>query len=269
MTTGRINQVTLFCTPKPDNQAAKPHTSAHPENGHAKRPTRANTHTQLAPRSTDDDTKTKRSLPLEANKHRLPQPHESEIENNPHPLTNGRTSHLGPKIRDEFIKQRFVAQYKQRLFDSSVTFHYPCHHTKRQRPPSNCCNSNATRLPDTHRLIASYTTGIQAQLQERTPTGRLANEFDLMLTQRVHIQTLPPASAAGDTSGPITAEAQVDTLRAHTTNTHKQQTPSKIGTTTHTSRLVLSVQVSVLTFRRVLFQIFFLKLKSHHTAVPY
>ena len=68
MTTGRINQVTLFCTPKPDNQAAKPHTSAHPENGHAKRPTRANTHTELAPRSTDDDTKTKRSLPLEANK---------------------------------------------------------------------------------------------------------------------------------------------------------------------------------------------------------
>ena len=84
-------------------------------------------------------------------------------------------------------------------------------------------NSNATRLPDTHRLIASYTAGIQAQLQERTPTGRLANEFDLMLTQRVLIQTLPPATAAGDTSGPITAAAQVDTLRARTTNTHKQQ----------------------------------------------
>ena len=125
-------------------------------------------------------------------------------------------------------------------------------------------NSNATRLPDTHRLIASYTAGIQAQLQERTPTGRLANEFDLMLTQRVLIQTLPPAAAAGDTSGPITAAAQVDTLRAHSTDTHKQQKPSQIGTTTHTSRLVLFVLVLYCALRRVIFQIISQKKIPHH-----
>ena len=84
MTTGRINQVTLFCTPKPDNQE-QPHTSAHPENGHAKRPTQANTYTQLHPDRPTMHTKTKCSLPPKANKHRLPQPHESEIEKQPTP----------------------------------------------------------------------------------------------------------------------------------------------------------------------------------------
>ena len=189
---------------RPIIPGTKPNTSEHPENGHAKRPTRANTSTQMHPKY-QRCTLRPRAL-FHKQKHSVHNPIKRDRTTT---LSHSRTSHYGPKIRDEFIKQRFVAQYKQRLFDSSVTFHYPCHHTKRQRPHSNL-HSVATRLPDTHRLIARYATDIQAQLQERTPTGRLANEFDFMLTQRVHIQTLPPATAAGDTTGPITATAQVE-----------------------------------------------------------
>ena len=115
---------------------------------------------------------------------------------------------------------------EQRLFDSSVTFHCPCHHTKRQQVLLNsvmlCLLSQTKsqrtqnpRLPDTQRACVQVTQlNTLAQLQEQATTGRLANEFQFMFTHQVLIQTFPPATAAGDTSGPITAAACFP-LRAH------------------------------------------------------
>ena len=128
MTTGRINQVTLFCTPNQTTRQrnhAQAHTQRTATQSDRLGQTPAHSCTQIVRRCTlRPSTLSYRK----ANMHRLETCTHSQ---------NCKKSHYGPKIRDEFIKQRFVAQYKQRLFDSSVTFHYPCHHTKRQRPPSN------------------------------------------------------------------------------------------------------------------------------------
>ena len=95
-----------------------------------------------------------------------------------------------------------------RLFDSSVTFHCLCHHYE----ASACLGLR----PKTHgflihtRLRASYTRRHPSSTSGAGTTWQTCQRLlVLMFTHQVLIQTLPPATAAGDTSGPITAAAQV------------------------------------------------------------
>ena len=200
MTTGRINQVTLFCTTIACKQ----------KKGQGDTP------------------------PDPAFAHMQPDAHRKQGTTKPHTRhlcrSKGRRAHVKIEtlstIRDEFSPSRAARTKRAATLWFFRHFSMPVPSYEASAGTFALCHAllafAGKTTTNTKSAASWYTAGCvqvtqlntRAQLQEQATTGRLANEFQFMLTHQVLIQTFPPATAAGDTSGPITAAARFP-LRAH------------------------------------------------------